>query len=286
MNISAYTRYLRTSLRQQPHLLSGIDFTQITKREAADQLIDRLVADEDLYRDITVRLMLEVANTTTFPELERHEDSRHLLEQARAVVVHLKEFTTQHEGLIVERERLDAERAAYAQQAEVQRRFSDELYELKSMFLRLSNSKETPQQRGRDFEAFLNQLFAMFDLEPRLAYSLPREQIDGAFSFDTDDYIIEAKWTTEPVSRGQADEFANKVRRKGKNALGLIVTMGGISAPAIAEYSTATPFMTVDGPDLYCVLDQRARLDDLLRRKKRHANETGECYFPVARLFE
>jgi hypothetical protein len=33
--------------------------------------------------------------------------------------------------------------------------------------------------------------------------------------------------------------------------------------------------MTVDHSDLMCVLDQRARLDDILRRKKRHANETG-----------
>jgi hypothetical protein len=44
--------------------------------------------------------------------------------------------------------------------------------------------------------------------------------------------------------------------------------------------------MTMDGADIICVLDQRARLDDLLRRKKRHANETGECYYPVSRLFE
>lgn len=37
----------------------------------------------------------------------------------------------------------------------------------------------------------------------------------------------------------------------------------------------------MDGADLLCVLDQRVRLDNLLRRKKRHANETGQCFFPV-----
>jgi hypothetical protein len=32
-----------------------------------------------------------------------------------------------------------------------------------------------------------------------------------------------------------------------------------------------------------CVLDQRVRLDDFLRRKKRFADETGHC-FPAQRM--
>src|SRR5262245_61872764 len=61
--------------------------------------------------------------------------------------------------------------------------------------------------RGLEFEDFLNSVLALFDLEPRFAYSLENEQIDGAFSFDTDDYILEAKWIHAPVSREQADAF-------------------------------------------------------------------------------
>jgi len=40
--------------------------------------------------------------------------------------------------------------------------------------------------------------------------------------------------------------------------------------------------MTIDGPDLMAVLERRVRLDDLLRSKKRYANETGSCYFPAS----
>lgn len=36
--------------------------------------------------------------------------------------------------------------------------------------------------------------------------------------------------------------------------------------------------------DLYLVLDQRKRLDDLLKLKKRHANETGSCFLPASAL--
>ena len=95
-------------------------------------------------------------------------------------------------------------------------------------------------ERGRQFENFLNSLFALFDLSPRLAYSLANEQIDGSISFDTDDYIIEAKWTKVPVSREQADAFSKKVERKGKNALGLIVSINGVSEPARRAYAEST----------------------------------------------
>lgn len=281
----SFKQYLTTALRDRPELLNGVNF-DLSKREVADEIVTKLMRDEDSYQSVTLRLMLEVANTKKFPELERHEDSDALLEKARAAVTHLKEQTQGHEQLIVERERAEAERAAYAQQAELQRRFTDDLEELKAEFYTLAGMKDRPQERGRKFESFLNKLFDLFDLEPRLAYVVQWEQIDGAFSFDTDDYILEAKWTNEPIEVKDASHFADKVHEKGKNALGLMVSMGGFSSGVIEKYSRSTPFMTMDGSDLVCVLDQRARLDDMLRRKKRHANETGECFFPASKLFE
>ncbi|HEV8681489.1 MAG TPA: restriction endonuclease [Actinomycetota bacterium] len=146
------------------------------------------------------------------------------------------------------------------------------------------HAEESPQDRGRTFQRFLNTLFELFDLEPRLAYSLESEQIDGSVAFDTDDYIVEARWTKDPVGREDADVFASKVRRKGKNALGLFVSVSGFTRGALDAYSQATPFMAMDGVDLMAVLGQQIRLDDLLRRKKRHANETGECFLPVSRV--
>lgn len=281
----SFKQYLYTALRDHLELLNGINF-DLSKREVSDELVDRLMRNEQAYQDVTVRLMLEIANTAKFPELERHEDSENLIEKAHSAVADLREQTVRHEELILERERVDAERAAYTQQAELQRRFADELDELKYEFYRLASMNDQPQERGRKFERFLNQLFGLFDLEPRLSYVVQWEQIDGAFSFDTDDYILEAKWTKSPIEVKDATHFADKVREKGKNALGLMISMGGFSAGTLEKYSRSTPFMTMDGPDLICVLEQRARLDDLLRRKKRHANETGECHFPAGSLFE
>lgn len=73
-------------------------------------------------------------------------------------------------------------------------------------------------------------------MAPRLSYSLEREQIDGSLSFDTDDYIVEARWQQDPVSRADADIFAAKVRRKAKNALRLFVSVNGFSRKALDQY--------------------------------------------------
>ncbi|MFD3473138.1 hypothetical protein ACFWWM_43890 [Streptomyces sp. NPDC058682] len=78
--------------------------------------------------------------------------------------------------------------------------------------------------------------------------------------------------------------FRANIERKGKNTLGLYVSMSGYSSDALAVYSYSTPFITMDGLDFMAVLDQRIRLDDLLDRKKRHASQTGHCYLPVTEV--
>ena len=60
--------------------------------------------------------------------------------------------------------------------------------------------------------------------------------------------------------------------------MGLIVSVNGFADTALEQYKESTPFIALDGRDLFMVLDGRVRLDDLLRAKRRHANETGACY--------
>ena len=82
-----------------------------------------------------------------------------------------------------------------------------DLSRLKDEFLELHVMSDH-QERGRVFQRFLDKLFVVFDLEPRLEYKLPHEQLDGSLTFDTDDYVLEARWRKEPVSREAADAFA------------------------------------------------------------------------------
>jgi len=279
----SFARYVRTALRDSPEVLGGLDLTSMPKREAVDEIVDRLMRREDKYQAVTLRLMLEVANRTDFSELADVEDGAAKVAVARSKVQALKAMVRPYEALYQEQQRLEQEQADYRARLAKQRRFSDELAELHAEFLAMHKQTEkTPQQRGTRFERFLNRVFELFDLEPRLAYNLEREQLDGAFSLDTDDYIVEVKWRLQPLNREEADAFDAKVKRKARNALGLIVSISGLTADARQEYSSRSTFITVDGLDLIAVLSGLVRLDDAILRKKRHVNETGECYFPVS----
>ncbi|WP_241178778.1 restriction endonuclease [Mycobacterium sp. P7213] len=141
-----------------------------------------------------------------------------------------------------------------------------------------------PHKRGKAFEGLLTDLFLIFDMEPRLSYSLAHEQIDGSLSFDTDDYIVEARWRQESTGREHLDVFKTKVERKGRNALGIFVSVNTFSADALVQYGSSSPFVVFTGDDLFMVLDGRIGLDDLLRAKKRHVNETGDCNLPARSL--
>jgi len=146
---------------------------------------------------------------------------------------------------------------------------------LKNRFLDMFAAAD-PQKRGRDFEGFLNELFALWDLSPRAAYDLEHEQIDGAFTFRTDDYLLEARWWKEPLQPKELNDFRVKVDGKARNTLGLCVAVTGFTKGAIEKHSEGqSPLILMDGTDLMPILEGRIGLDEVLERKRRHAAETG-----------
>jgi hypothetical protein len=284
-NKRPFETFLRTTLRDHSELLAGLNFAD-TKRAVADELMDRLTADEHKYRDVTLLLIRDISRLKRFPNLEQikdPEDRKLRIAEAEAAVGLLTYIIKDYEADLAEAERQTAAIQAHAAQAVALRRFNDDVELLKGKFIKLQ--KETdPHRRGYAFESLLAEAFLLYDLEPRIAYTIPLEQIDGSFTFDTDDYIIEARWRSAPADRGDADIFASKVRRKGKNAVGLFISVNGFTEPFKEAYRESTPFVAMDGADLYAVFDNRVRLDDLIRAKKRHANETGSCYLPASQV--
>ncbi|MGO1408633.1 MAG: restriction endonuclease [Brachybacterium sp.] len=277
-----FERYLGVALRDHPELLAGINFLSVTKRESAATLVDRLVTREDRYRETTLDLILELSQKERFSDIERlpEPDRSERLREAKEAIAILRRVTAQLAEVRAESEQHRAAREAEAHTAAAARRFADDLAGLKVRFLQLQ-ATASPQRRGLELEPFLAKLLSLFDLEPRLSYTTPLEQIDGSFRLNSHDYIIEAKWQTKPVSREAVDTFASKIGRKGKNALGLFVAVNGLSSVAREAHRERTPFITMDGADLYAVLEGRIRLDDLLSIKQRHANDTGSCYHPA-----
>ena len=123
-------------------------------------------------------------------------------------------------------------------------------------------------------------------MDPRASFKITGEQIDGAFTFERTDFLLEAKWQQELVGIEELDAFAGKISRKLDNTLGLFLSINGYSPDAVSLHTAARPVMILmDGSDLMAVLEGRIDLGALLLRKRWHAAQTGELFLPIHRVF-
>jgi hypothetical protein len=132
------------------------------------------------------------------------------------------------------------------------------------------------------FEKILRELFALFDLDPKASFKIVGEQIDGAFTFDGTDYLLEGKWQQAPVAAQDLDALACKLSRKLDNTLGLYLSINGFSEDAVKTHSSGRRLMLLmDGCDLMAVLEGRIDLIQLLLRKRRYASQTGNILLRI-----
>ncbi len=142
------------------------------------------------------------------------------------------------------------------------------------------------QKRGYALEPLLNELFDVFDLDPKRSFRPSGEQIDGAFSFEGTDYLVEARWREEPTPRSELDVFDAKIGRKLENTLGLFLSISGFVDAGVRAHASRSRMILMDGADLMSVLEGRIALDRLLLLKRRRASQRGDIYVGIERLLQ
>ena len=198
---------------------------------------------------------------------------------AQSALRRVRAITEEYSQLAGERERLRVERDQQTAREGTRRAHEAALDDLRSRFLTM-HASPNPQRRGQEFEVFLKDLFALWDLAPRAAYDLAHEQVDGAFTFRTDDYLLEARWWHDRLQPKELNDFRAKIDGKARNTLGLCVAVEGFTAGAVEMHSRSqSPLVLMDGADLMPILEGRIGLDEVLERKRRHAAETGNVMF-------
>ena len=251
------------------------------KRNIVATLIDHLLMNEATCQNDIIRLMSEVSNITDFTHLRNLEDGDTKAKKANDYVEALRAQLKGHQD-IVEEQKIIVERRKQANErlAKVDA-VQKELDALKIEFNELASS-DNLQQRGFDLEKFLKKLFDLFDLDPRAAFRISGEQIDGSFSFEGTDYLLEAKWQNKPIGAKDLDSLASKLFRKLDNTLGLFISINGFSDDAVHAHSSGRRLVVLmDGSDLMAVLEGRIDLVQLLLRKRRNAAETGNIYTKI-----
>lgn len=275
--------FLRGELAAYPELLARLDF-ELPKRQVATALVTTMRSNEVKYQPVAIDLLVRLSEFDSgFGHLARLEEGTPKVAAAKAAHDQLLHVVGQYSEQAKEREQIREEAQRREAEEALHRTHIQVLNELKSEFLEM-HAMGDHHARGKRLELLLNRLFELFDLYPRGAYSIEYEQIDGAFTFQTDDYLLEAKWWDEPLQPKHLNDFKVKIEAKAKHVLGLIVAINGFTSGAVEKHSHGTPLVLMDGADLFAILDDRIGLVEVLERKRRHAAETGIPMLPVNQM--
>jgi len=259
-------------------IVGTIDWTG-TKRESVKELVERMTNRTDLYHADLMNLLFAATDFNDYSHLDFWDDDGSKKKKAKSAVENLRKHTKGYIQITQEQEESRKRKLEVEKRIAKTKSLDEELNVLKKRFTTISMIKDK-QKRGFELEPFLNDLFHLYELDPKGSFKNYGEQIDGAFTFDNTDYLLEAKWKQQ-VDRGDLASFTYKVESKLKIAMGLMITMDGLTPQAISPDFKSIIIM--DGFDIMAILDGRVKLTDLLYRKRRKANETGNIYY---RFFE
>ena len=267
---------------EQNAIISTIDWTNNQKRESVYQLIDRMTDRLDIYNDDLLKLFYSVMRFNDFSHLKQWDDHETKIKKAKESVEALRTHAAGYFALKEEKDRAAERKKAFEKMQNEKLGFQRKISELNDNFKILAK-EENHNKRGYLLEKFLNELFLIFDLDPKEPFKTVGEQIDGAFTFDSQDYLLEAKWQKSLVQAGDLYKFGGKIAGKFKSTLGLFISINGFSSECTESDSPVVKsMMLMDGQDLMAVLDNRIMLTEMLFRKRRHAVEKGEIFFPFA----
>ncbi len=262
-------------------LVAHVDWENF-KRQIVSDIVGELCSDQDRHLGDLRRLFHEVCKFNEFNHLERLDAGAQKAKRAREAVtalralVETRDAATKKETDSTE-ERRNREQVRIATLSAVRTR----LDELKRRYFELLSSGE-PQKRGYELEKLLYEIFELFDLDPKASFRNTGEQVDGAFTFDSTDWLFEAKWHSAQVGAAELDAFAAKVRRKLDNTLGLFLSINGFSEEGVSAHSQSRPVVVLmTGADLMAVLEERVDFVTMLKRKRQHAGRTGSVLIQV-----
>jgi len=157
------------------------------------------------------------------------------------------------------------------------------LAELHDIYMTLATREDEAQQRGYDLEDLLGRLFKLHDIPYQPPYRKGTvEQTDGFFTFNSFQYLIEARWRKKPPDLGELTAFSGKVRRKIDSTRGLFISVAGFREEVLQEAASLLNLILMDGQDLALILEGRVSLIEALQIKLDKAAQQGILFHSLA----
>ena len=218
-----------------------------------------------------------------FPDLERKEDTKVRIPEAKQAIVRLKEQVLRVNETLQENEEAAARRKAAQEEVTKRLAAQQSLVKLQQQLTDL-----TPQLGSRDggyaFERWFYDLAIYFELDARPCYKAGGRQIDGAMTIEGTTFLLETKFTKEPIGSPDIDTFMAKIESKADNTMGLFVSISGFNEGAIkAASKQRTPMLLLDHSHIFnLILRGVMKLPEVVSRIKRHASQTGHAHLSAS----
>ncbi len=271
---------LRLFLQQHGILESALSqwHSDQTKRDFVLWLWPLLVKDEKGQNAI-LSMARSIAEMQHFPDLERKEDTKQQIPEARKAVARLREAVQTINETI--RDTKDTERRRKASQEEMTARVAAQqsLEKLQNTLVEITPQLGT-QAGGYAFERWFYDLAIYFELEARPGYKADGRQIDGAITIEGTTFLVETKFTKEPIGSPDIDIFMAKIESKADNTMGIFVSISGFNDGAKRSASKQrTPMLLLDYSHIYnLILRGVMTLPQVVSGIKRHASQTGSSF--------
>lgn len=273
--------FIRTTLPEN-NLIGQLNW-DAPKRIIVGQLVRTMVAN-DKYQNDLLDLILATADVGEPSHLRRLEDGETKYANALNAINDLRKKIGSLQDLRDEEDRAKKRKLAEQERAASRATINDKLGALKEVFHKVISSQDS-QARGYALEGFLRDLFTLFDISTKASFRVLGEQIDGGFTFEGTEYILEARWRKEKASVADLDNFSKKIARKAENTRGLFLSINGFENAALELHSQRGEAMiAMNGEDLALVLEGRVDLIELLIRKRQHAAWKGQIMLEAKNL--
>ncbi|WP_373533048.1 restriction endonuclease [Vampirovibrio sp.] len=252
-----------------------------SKRVFLARLFEKLIGlkSNNGYR-IIFDMACSLAEMKHFPDLENWEDTPKKISEANKAVSRLKlevgkakEVLTDEKEALERRRRSEEERQkAIAASTSLENLGSG----LKNLVMQIGTI-----EAGLTFEKWFYEMVNFHEIPCRLPYKDTRgRQIDGSLTLDGTTFLVETKFTKDPVGSQDIDIFLSKIRTKADNTMGILISMAGFNSGALETAShDRTPLILLDHAHFYTfILPGTMSLTDVIRRVSRHASQSGEAF--------
>ncbi|MER7701659.1 restriction endonuclease [Kitasatospora sp. NPDC097605] len=155
--------------------------------------------------------------------------------------------------------------------------------DLSAQFTRLHSATNT-HGRGTDLERLLDQLFRRAHFTVKHNPPTADRQIDLMISSRDGTFLIEAKWEATPADIGVADNLRVRVKEVGRQAVGVLVTVGGITGPCaerIVRYREEALILVLDEADIRVLLEDPHELAGMLAYKRMQLEMFGHVHLGI-----